>query len=243
MTGVLRQVSIPLLTALMLVCNLLPGQGGGFTQQPGEMDPYFLYPTRFSPAPFTFLIWLPIFAGTVVLAMFQATQAQRGSAVLDRMAMPYALALAANALTPFVDLGFSNLVVLVLFLALLASCCVLLRGPMDPMIRRFVVWPVLMFTTWAGLAVIVNACQLVVALGGTVGVGTAAGLVILAMGLGGWAIIRTSEWIIAAVMAWAGMGLAFANIDAPALLVVIAVTTAATLLIAVRYRPAASPLR
>jgi len=236
MTGVLRQVSIAGLTALMLASNLLSGQGGGFVDKPGERSVYFLYPTEFSPAPFTFLIWLPIFVGAVALAVFQALPAQRANAVLDRLAWPYAIALGANAMTPFAGLGLSNLLVLVLFLALLACCATLLHGPHGGLMRQCVVTPIFMFATWAGLATIVNACQLKVALGGTVGEVTAAALVILAMGLGAWAVFRTGQWIIAAVMAWAGIGLAATNADAPLLLAVIVLTTAATLIVALRYR-------
>lgn len=235
MTGLTRQILVCVLTVLMLASNLLSGHGGGFTDQPGDPAVYFLYPTRFSPAPFTFLIWFPIYIGTVVLAIYQSFPAQRRSALLDRMAIPYAIALIANALTPFTVLGISNLVVLVLFLALLATYAVLGDQFRTWPTQIFVSLPVAMFATWAGLATIVNACQLVVAMGGTIGEITAAALVVVAMGIGLLAIIHTREIVIAGVMAWAGIGLATTNADAPIILVTIALTTAMTLLVTWRY--------
>ena len=236
MTGRTRQIALLALTGLMLYTNLVSGAGGGFSDAPSDPGVYFLYPTGFSPAPFTFAIWFPIFLGTLVLAVWQALPAQRNAPLLDRIALPYGAALLANALTPFVTLGASNIVVLVLFLALAIAYARTLGHVRDRATRAFVQAPLAVFATWAALATVLNACQLVVARGGEVGTTTASVLVLAVMLAGVAAIRRTREGLIAAVMVWAGIGIAAANPQAMLLLGTIALTSLATVGIALTRR-------
>lgn len=235
----IRQFLIVALTVLMLYTNLLSGSGGGFSEDSGV---YFQYPTSFSPAPFTFAIWFPIFLGTLALAIFQALPKQANSPMLDRLAISYALALVANALTPFVSLGISNLVVLVLFLALAVSFATTFSEKIDPKTKLFVRLPLATFSTWAAIATVLNACQWVVAQGGSVTPSTAAGLVSVVMVLGVLAILRTREAAIAAVMVWAGIGIAAANPEAPLLIATIAITSVATVAVALNLRSRQMPI-
>lgn len=231
--GFARQIAIVLATLVMLFCNLVLG-ANAFSEGGAEQSVYYLYPTAFSPAPFTFAVWLPIFAGTLALAIYQARPSRRNDALLDRMAGPYLVALGANTAQVFTPLGWSNLAVLALFLSLAMTFAVLVqtrtgapRGPRETAGMRWCVRvPVALFATWAGLATIVNACQLAVASGIEVGTVAAAALVALAMGAGAYAIWRTREWAILAVMLWAGAGIWAANAHAPVLVATILVTSA-----------------
>lgn len=233
-TGFARQIAIVLATLVMLFCNLVLG-ANAFSEGGAEQSVYYLYPTAFSPAPFTFAVWLPIFAGTLALAIYQARPSRRNDALLDRMAGPYLVALGANTVQVFTPLGWSNLAVSALFVSLAIAFVVLVHARTGSSQQDFretagMRWcvrvPVALFATWAGLATIVNACQLAVASGIEVGTVAAAALVALAMGAGAYAVWRTREWAILAVMLWAGAGIWAANAHAPVLVATILVTSA-----------------
>lgn len=236
MTGLLRQLTLILLTGLMLYTNLWSGSGGGFSDDATGPSVYFLYPTSFTPAPFTFAIWLPIFAGAVGLAVYQALPRHRRNSKLDRIAVPYCVALCANAATPYTNLGLSNLVVLILVMALAIAFGRTLPLTKDPWFRWFVQAPLAVFATWAGLATILNACQWVVSQGGSVGPASAAALVALAMTGGMIAIVRTKEPLIAVVMVWAGIGIAAAHASAAVLVLAVVATSIMTLCTALWIR-------
>lgn len=229
MTSAIRQATLVLLTGVMLWTNLLSGSGGGFADDPSAPAVFFLYPTGFTPAAFTFAVWAPIFLGTVALAIYQALPAQRDNRTLDRMARPYTLALIANAATPFLGLGPSNLAVLILFLTLATAFALVQPVARDRGFRMCVQAPLAIFATWSGLATILNACQWVVAMGGSVGPVPAAILVTGAMAAGVAAILRTREPLIATVMVWAGIGIAWGQSGMPLLVAVVAVTSLGTI--------------
>lgn len=210
MKGYARQIIIVVLTVLMLyVC--LSGGGGDFSDDGASSSVYYRYPTAFSPAPFTFAIWLPIFLGTIVLAIYQALPAQRGRSSLDRMAIPYAVALVANTLTPLVWLGLSNIIVLVLFAALVTAYAAAADPKDDRASSLCVRLPLAMFATWSGLATAVNACQFLASRGVPIEPMAASFIFIVAALVGCWALRQTGEIIIGVVLIWAGVGIAIAQ--------------------------------
>ncbi|RDC61361.1 hypothetical protein HME9302_02583 [Alteripontixanthobacter maritimus] len=98
----------------MLFTNLAIGTGS-FTEGKARGDiqtVYYLDQSDFTPAPFTFAVWAPIFLSCLAFAVFQARPKERNNGVLDRFALYYAGALVANAATPFAPIGWGLIVVL-----------------------------------------------------------------------------------------------------------------------------------
>ena len=156
MTDPRCQIALVTLTLLTLATNLLVGTGS-FIEEGADgavQGVYYLYPTGFTPAPFTFAIWLPIFLGCTVLAAVQALPRYRADPALDRFAVPYAGALVANALTPFAPIGWGLIVVIALFGALLWAYRELTRHGSTPWFFRV---PVALFAAWASVASALNA--------------------------------------------------------------------------------------
>jgi hypothetical protein len=175
---------------------------------------------------------LPIFLGTIVLAIYQALPSQRERTALDSMAPPYVVALVANTLTPLVWLGLSNIVVLVLF-ALLVAAYAAFADPEDDLSSSLCVrLPLAMFATWAGLATVVYACQLLVSWGVPIEPVTASLLYIVATLVGCWALWRTGEIVIAAALTWAGAGIVAAHSSEGMLLLAIAAATLGIVVVA-----------
>ncbi|MEL6110210.1 MAG: hypothetical protein AAFU85_29705 [Planctomycetota bacterium] len=197
----------------MLATNL--GGVGGARSTEADVDPgmYYSYPTTFSPAPITFAIWLPIFLGCCVIAGYQLLPRQVHDQRLRGFRLPYCGALLANAATPFTPIGWSNAVVVALFIFLCWALTLLpnSKTQSSEMHRLALRMPMTAFATWAGLASIVNLCQLLVSRGIDVSPSFAAGLVVLAMATGVLAMLRTRESVIAIVMLWAGFGIALAQ--------------------------------
>ncbi len=232
LTRTKRQVAIVAATFFMLYLNLFVGSGS-FTEAGSEDQMYYAYPTAFTPAPFTFAVWLPIFVGTIVLAVYQALPRNRASDVLDAIALPYMVALIANSAQVFTPIGLSNVAVFVLFASLSIVLARLVRAETSD---RDFAWcariPVAIFATWAGLATILNFCQLWVAYGGTVSVGAAATLIALVMAIGAFFIWRTQQFAVLAVMIWAGFGIYWANADSTVIALAVALTTTASAAVA-----------
>ncbi len=228
LSGNLRQAAIVIATIIMLYSNLVVGSGS-FTETGSEGLVYYAYPTSFTPAPFTFAIWLPIFIGTMALAVFQALPSRREDTLLDQVAIPYLIALIANTLQVFAPLGWSNLSVLVLFASLSVALRLLWNANRrDAWLDGCVRIPLALFATWAGLATTLNACQLVVARGGTVDSVGASALLVLVMTAGAWVVYRTREFAILAVMVWAGFGIYAANKSDPVITSTVVITSLAS---------------
>ena len=216
----------------MLFTNLVIG-AGSFSSEASEaaaQSVYYAYPTAFTPAPFTFAIWLPIFLGTVWLAFLQALPRHRSTPHFDRFAPFYVLGLLANAVIPFVPIGWSIAVVGSIFVAMVTAYLELTRDGAAPISHRA---PVVLFATWALVATVLNTCQFLVSLGIDVGAPTATVLVGMLMLLGAWAVWQTRELTIFAVMAWTGLGLAAAQSQSFQLVVWIGLTTLVSAAVAV----------
>ncbi len=225
LVGLSRQVVLVVLTIFMLFTNLAIGTGA-FSEGGAQGDVqsvYYLYQSAFTPAPFTFAVWGPIFLGCVAIAVLQARPKERKNPALDRFALPYALGLIANALTPFAPIGWGLLVVAVLFASLAFAYRALASEP--DRADWFYRVPVALFATWALVATVLNVTQVVVAAGGAVGPVGAAILVILVMAVGAAAIRATREAAILAIMVWAGIGIVAEHPDAILLVAAIATTS------------------
>jgi hypothetical protein len=226
-----RPMIVILCTLVMLYTNLFGDGGSGFTGDSSDPGMYYAYPTSFSPAPFTFAIWLPIFFGCCALAVYQALPSQIANPRLDAFALPYCCALLANASTPFLRIGWSNLVVTLLFLLLCIATCVVTRGNVHSVQETWAIRiPLVAFTTWCGLASLVNLCQFLVSRGFIISSTLTISLVCLAMGLGVIAMYCTKEPVIAVVMLWAGIGILCSQPSWNAISFSVAITSAVTLL-------------
>jgi hypothetical protein len=212
MTYWIRPAIVVACTALMIYTNLFGGGGSGFTEEPNDPGMYYRYPTPISPAPFTFAIWLPIFLGCCVLAIYQALPANAQNARLDSFAWPYCVGLLANASTPFLRIGWSNLVVTILFLSLCIAVVFLSRQPSSGVGETICLRiPTVVFTTWCGIAMVVNLCQWLVSSEIPVSTVTASLIVCLVMCSGWYAVVNTNQVSIAVVMLWAAVGIYFAQ--------------------------------
>lgn len=217
-------------TLVMLYTNLLGGDGSGFTEDSANPGMYYQYLTPLSPAPFTFVIWLPLFAGCCSIAIYQALPSQIDDSTVDAFALPYCCALLANAATPFLRIGWSNLVVTALFVLLCLAVIVTTKNRTHSLAET---WgfriPLLAFTTWCGVAAVVNLCQWLASRGAPVSAAFTIGLVCLVMGLGLLALWATKEPVIACVMLWAGVGIIFAQPGWNGVSFAVAATSACTL--------------
>lgn len=230
--GLNRQMIIVIATCIMLYANLIVGSGS-FSDEGAEQLVYYAFPTSFTPAPFTFAIWPPIFLGTIVFAIFQALPQNRSNTTLDRIAPLYLMGLVANTAQVWTPLGLSNLAVLVLFLSLCSAFWLLRRSPdHSKRMKAFAHVPVALFATWSGIALILNTCQLVVAQGGQVGQVSASFLIILSMSAGAIVIWKTQALSILAVMLWAAFGIFIATDGVSALSVTIVITSLISIAIA-----------
>ena len=228
-----RPLMVILCTIVMLYTNLFGDGGSSFTEDSSDPGMYYAYPTPFSPAPFTFAIWLPIFFGCCALAVYQALPSQIANPRLDLFALPYCCALLANASTPFLRIGWNNLVVTLLFVLLCIATTVVIRDNVHGALETWAVRiPLVAFTTWCGLASIVNLCQFLVSRGFIVSSTLTISLVCLAMGLGVIAMYCTKEPVIAVVMLWAGIGILYSQPSWNGISFSVAITSALTLLAA-----------
>jgi translocator protein len=206
----IRPTLVIVCTLIMIATNTF-GVESGFSGEGPDPGMYYTYPTPFSPAPFTFAIWLPIFTGCCALAVYQALPAQAKRAELDGFAVPYCCGLLANAATPFMEIGWSNIVVAFLFGFLCLALVYLRNVRLQKNDGLFLKIPTTIFATWCGLATIVNFCQWLVSTGYGVTALLASGLVCAAMIIGALVISKTKNVSIAFVMVWAGIGIAFAQ--------------------------------
>jgi hypothetical protein len=82
--------------------------------------------TLITPSGWAFAIWGPLFLGSAVFAIWQALPAQRDNALLDRIAWPAAVALAAQGIwatyTQFANLTFISALIILVSLGGLLVC-------------------------------------------------------------------------------------------------------------------------
>jgi len=118
--------------------------------------------TLITPAGWAFAIWGPLFLLSAIFAVWQALPAQRGNALLDRIAWPAAVALAAQgvwaAYTQMANLtAISALIILVSLGGLLLVLRALVAAPRLSRAERWLAAPVFSaLAAWLTAASIVN---------------------------------------------------------------------------------------
>ena len=185
---------------------------------------YYTYRNKFSPAPWTFAIWFPIFIGNFTTA-FQYWKHRRclNSTSLLSMAPPYCLALMLNASTPFIPIGYDFGICFLLFLSL----CWTLQRMYNPTSEKLAAkWavrtPVVMFWTWAGVATVVSGAQAYVGLsqaGNDVISSEMSSALLLCINFAlvvlGYILVDNVEiFASTGVLAWANVGVAFEQREA-----------------------------
>lgn len=228
MADVLRQVAVAASLVVMLWTNLA-GDGG---RADGDPDPgmYTAFPTAFSPAPYTFAVWAPIFLGCIALTAYQGLPSMRQDPRFHPLGWVVAAAFLLTALTAYTPIGVSNAVITGLLVALALAYREAVRA--EPQTAGFA-WcvrlPLAIFAAWCTVATILNACQWAVSRGWPVGPASAAALIGLAALLGVAVVVQLREVAFGLVLVWAFWGIVAARPEASA---VVGATAVATLALA-----------
>jgi hypothetical protein len=225
MLVMVRQIAVAACLVVMLWTNL--AGGGGSPEGNREPGMYTAFPTAFSPAPYTFAVWAPIFLGCIALAVYQAMPAMRHDPRFGLLGWLVAAAFLLTALTAYTPIGVSNVVITALLAALVLAYRQAARA--EPQTAAFV-WcvrlPLAIFTAWCTVATILNACQWAVSQGWPVGPVPAAALIGLAAAVGVAVVVQQREVAFGLVLMWAFWGIVAARPEAS---VVVGAAAAATL--------------
>jgi hypothetical protein len=237
--GIARQVAIVVAVALMVGANMFGGGGGGFNGS-GSNDVYSAYPTAFTPAVYTFLVWAPIFIGALAFAVYQAVPSRRADRRLDAVGVPLVVAYLLTASTAYTPLGLSNIVMALLLASLAWAFVVVARlGRQDRAFFWYVRAPLAVFFGWITAATILNGFQWLSSKGveafGPNGSWAAALLILIAAAAGVAVTVRHSEAIYALTLVWASWGVVVAHPHAAATIAAAVVATV-VLLAAVVWR-------
>ena len=223
MMDFLRQVTVAVSLVLMLWTNLADGRADR-VREPGM---YTEFPTAFSPAPFTFAVWVPIFLGCIALTVYQGVSSLRQDPQLHAVGWLVAAAFFLTALTAYTPIGISNIVITGLLLVLALAYREAVR--VEPQTLGFA-WcvrlPIAMFLAWSTVATILNACQLAVSHGWSVGPIPAAVLIGLATAVGVFVVGQWREAAFGIVLIWAFWGIVAAR---PGASVVVVAAVAGTI--------------
>lgn len=225
MLEMVRQIAVAACLVVMLWTNL--AGGGGNPEGDREPGMYTAFPTDFSPAPYTFTVWAPIFLGCIALAVYQALPALRHDPRFGLLGWLVAAAFLLTALTAYTPIGVSNVVIT----ALLAALALAYRqaAGAEPQTAAFL-WcvrlPLAIFTAWCTVATILNACQWAVSQGWPVGQVPAAALIGIAAAVGVAVVVQQREVAFGLVLVWAFWGIVAARPEASA---VVGAATVATL--------------
>ena len=163
-----RTLSItrPLMQRLVVILAVVVQIGATFLPQLGLGEPIGSRSdsvrTLVTPSGWAFAIWGLLFTGSAVFALWQALPGQRGNALLDRIAWPAAVALAAQGVwatyTQFANLtAISALIILTSLWGLLVVLRALVAAPALSRGERWLVVPVFSaLAAWLTAASIVN---------------------------------------------------------------------------------------
>lgn len=172
MKGLTRQIVVLLSCALMIYVNFFVGSSGDFEGSGPETGAsatsnYDMFPTAISPAPYTFTIWLPIFLGLVVFAIYQALPAQRGDERFDALGLSASAAFIANSTQALGPIWFNTLSCIIMLIALFFVFRTLVGIGLEGT-RTFALTtrlPLFLFFGWMTVATILSISQLLVSLG------------------------------------------------------------------------------
>jgi hypothetical protein len=218
MRGIVRQITLVLSVVVMLVTNFGFGSND-LSDATVEDTMYNTFMTAVTPASYTFAVWLPIFLGCIALVVYQALPAQRNDPRFDALGWPLTAAFLLNALTPFTPLGISNVVIVLLLLALVVAYRTAVRQqPQDRAFFWFARIPITIFFAWITVATIVNMAQFLTSVGwngfGLSGPAWSALLIAVATLIGLLVVRANREVSFAIVLVWAFVGIAVANANA-----------------------------
>jgi len=220
-SDLLRQMAVVVALVFMLWSNL---GGGGRDDENLAPDMYTAYPTAFSPAPYTFAVWAPIFLGCIALTVYQGRPAMRHDSRFQTLGWLVAVAFFLTAATAYTPIGISNVVITALVIALALAYVTAARA--EPQTTGFA-WcvriPIALFLGWCTVATILNGCQFAVSRGFPVGPVSAAVLIAIAATAGVGAVLRWHELTFGLVLVWAFWGIVAAQPGkAPILLATVA---------------------
>ena len=208
-SNLLRQVAVAIALVFMLWSNL---GGGGRDEANRSPEMYTAYPTAFSPAPYTFAVWAPIFLGCIALTVYQGLPAMRHDSRFQTLGWLVAVAFLLTAATAYTPIGISNAVITALVIALALAYLTAARA--EPQTAGFA-WcvriPLALFLGWCAVATILNGCQFAVSLGFPVGPVPAALLIAIAATAGVGAVLRWHELTFGLVLVWAFWGIVAAQ--------------------------------
>ena len=185
------------------------------------------YHSLFTPAPFTFSVWSPIYLGLALFVVFQSMPSQRRNMALAGISNWFKIGCAANALWMFVWHLEWIMVALLLMIVLLVSLVAIYRriGDQGWQVR----WPFSLYLGWISVATIANASAMQSALAwNNLGM-TEISWTLLKLAIAGAVtavvVLRKSDIVYGLVVAWAAFGIAAGQAAIPA------VAGAATLLL------------
>jgi hypothetical protein len=212
MRGFVRQLVLIISFVVMLYTNLFSGGSD-------SNSIYYLFPTAITPAVYTFAIWAAIFIGLSIFVIYQALPSNRDDKNLDALAWPVFIAFISNALTPYTPLGWSNVAIIILLIALIYVFIIIKSMKIkDKKFFWYVNVPFSLFFGWITAATVVNTFQWLSSLGfqifGPDGILTAAFFIIVAAAIGVYITIKYHEVIYGLVLIWAFWGIAFAHLSA-----------------------------
>lgn len=175
--------------------------------------------TLITPSGWAFAIWGPLFLGSLLFALWQALPAQRHNALLEKIAWPAAIALAAQGVwatyTQFANLTWISAVIILVSLGGLLTCLRVLsqQDHLSNSERWFAALVLSALAAWLTAASIVNISATLVYMG--VGGGSAfpiAAAIMVAIGgvIAALAVVRTrgNPWY-ALVFCWALLAIFF----------------------------------
>jgi hypothetical protein len=230
MHGIFRQVVLTLSFITFIYTNLFSGVSD-------NNSIYSLYPTAFTPAVYTFVIWAPIFIGLTIFVIYQALPSNRANIYLDTLGWPVFIAFIMNALSAFTPIGWSNLVITIALIALIFAFVIINKNK-DPDSKFF--WytkvPFSLFFGWITAATVVNTFQWFSSLGfqsfGPSGILTAALFIVIAAIIGVFITLQYQEVVYGLVLIWASWGITIAHPSAtPVLLSTVLLTVSIILAI------------
>lgn len=224
-----QKTALGLSVAFMLYANLL---GGGSA---ARLNVYEMFPTAFSPTPYTFSVWAPIFLGCIALTVYLCFVPEGQTKLPGSLVGWVAAAFVFTGLTAYTPIGFSNLLVTSVLICLsIAYWQSVGLDSSSAGIRWCVRIPIVIFVTWTLVATILNACQWSVSKGWNVGPVEAAFLIGFASLVGITIVLRYREIACALVLIWAFWGIVAARPE-ERLLLIAAVLGTAFLLTALIY--------
>jgi len=153
-----QRLAVIVAVVIQIGATFLPDLG--FGEQIGDRSDSVR--TLITPSGWAFAIWGPLFLGSALFAIWQALRAQRHNPLLDRIAWPASIALAAQGVwatyTQFASLTFvSALIILVSLGGLLFCLRVLSRAEaLSPGERWFAALVLSALAAWLTAASIVN---------------------------------------------------------------------------------------